>query len=1548
MKTRTSLILLAVLALAAVQSAQAAIITLDGTSGSNTISTSYSTDGNLTVDLGFFAEYLIVGGGGGGGNGREATKSRGGGGGGAGGLLTNVGGTLLQVGAASLPVVVGAGGAAGLLEKAGSNGGNSSFYGITAIGGGGGGGYLTTGGSQQAGRPGGSGGGGYSTGGAGTSGQGYNGGNGSDAGAGYGGGGGGAGQVGQNASGIGGNGGNGLQNAITGTGTSIYYAGGGGGRRTSTGGLGGGGDDTTGQAGTDGLGGGGGGGTTTSAGKGGSGVVVVRYAGAEAGTGGAISSASGITVHQFTGSSSLDLSGLDLNARLGATLTSAVTGTGAFTYNGPGKLTLAGANIYTGGTTVSNGWLIGTSTSALGVNSGLNIANGATFAYRPTAAGALDIGTGVLTLNGGATIGAALGGTAGQSAITSTAAASVPGSGTVTVDIWGMPGVAPATGSNNLITAASGLDAGASFVLGKVYNNTDFTVSALSTSGTAISTTVTSETPLAAAYWTGTAAAGITKVWAASDGSTTSNWSATSGGTVQALIPTAVDVTIVGTTVAATDTTLGANMTVKTLTISDTTNGLGLNADGFTLTITPASSSAGITMDASVPASAIAAKVALGADQTWTNNSSAGLLTVSGSITNGANLLTIGGSGNTTLSGGIGTGAGGLTKNDAGTLTLSGNSTFTGATTVNAGTLKLGHANALGGTAGNTAVTAGAVLDLNGVAVAAEPVTINGTGISGGGALVNSSGTAASLAGAVTIGTAGTSIGGTGDITLSAALANNANSFVKVGNGKLTLSVNSARTGNTQIDGGILRINDATAFGTTATTITINAGTLEIGTTNTIATGGGITLNNGGTISSGLAGTAARIDKTINVAASGTAVVSFDSGANAANVFTINGGGNTRLTGGATGARIQIKGSGEVDVGESGQTRTNTVIADWYLQSGKLRIRADASPGELGNAANDLYFQGGTLITDGAFTLGSGRVLDFSNASGGTIDTTGGNLTLGTDGQLSGANPLTKAGNNSLILSAANAGFSGTTTVNAGTLRLTNTSAIGSSSSLSLATGTTLQLRSDTAATFNTPAITPAATGASVTIDVNNNGSGSGNTLALSSGLNSQFTTAGTLTVNVTGGNTYALSIPTVNLGGGNSLTLNPTTANLSIGTLSATTNAPTANNITLTLGGTGTANSITTINETSNAGQQLIITKNTAATWTLGNVDTKQGNGHTVTNGNLILNGTFTFGISSATARTFTISGGTLHYNNIGAVQTKGTGAVLVMTTGSLDNTSGAAITTSTYNPNMQWGGNWTFIGSNGAASDLYLGTGPVAITGSTRQVTVQDAATTLTVGGIISGTSFGLTKAGAGTLKLTGASAYTGPTSITAGKLKIDTAGTINTTSSLTINGPTAEFMYNNSTTAFSKAITFTQGTLSGTGKIGVAVTVPVGGTLAPGASTGTLTVVGNTALNGTFLVDVDNLGGSDLLAVTGNLTLGGVLTIADLSKLVYPVYTIATYTGSLGGSSFASTNLGTTAYTVDTTSTPGSVLLVPEPATMALLALGGLGLLLSRKRK
>jgi len=404
------------------------------------------------------------------------------------------------------------------------------------------------------------------------------------------------------------------------------------------------------------------------------------------------------------------------------------------------------------------------------------------------------------------------------------------------------------------------------------------------------------------------------------------------------------------------------------------------------------------------------------------------------------------------------------------------------------------------------------------------------------------------------------------------------------------------------------------------------------------------------------------------------------------------------------------------------------------------------------------------LTLNCALALGAANVWDV---------TTSRTLTVG--GAVSGANSLTKQGSGTIVLSVAN-NYSGGTTVNAGTLQLTHTGALGSSTALTLGNGGTLALRSDTPATFTSPVpgagVSTIATSATVGLDVNNNGSGSSNTLTLGGGIRLVMPSS-TSTINITGGNSYVLNIPTLTIqqtSASPRLTLNPTSASITIGTLAYTFVGAAA---FLNLDGTSTGNSISV-----HTGTWLQIDKANTSTWTVNltgsqptRVYLKNGS-----SGNLIVNGTIKTQ-SQNTSSGVRVEGGVLHYNNAGAVDTSpGVNAALRLAGGSLDNSSGAAITTSTYNPIMEWNGNWAFVGSNGANSDLNLGTGAVSM-GATRQVTIQNAATTLTVGGIISGAG-GLTKAGPGTLALAGKNTYTGATTITNGMLIGVTGGSCSNT--------------------------------------------------------------------------------------------------------------------------------------------------------------------------
>jgi len=151
-------------------------------------------------------------------------------------------------------------------------------------------------------------------------------------------------------------------------------------------------------------------------------------------------------------------------------------------------------------------------------------------------------------------------------------------------------------------------------------------------------------------------------------------------------------------------------------------------------------------------------------------------------------------------------GSAGLTKAGPGTLTLTGTNTYSGTTTIAAGSLRIGD----GGTTGT---------------LGSGPVTI----ASGASLTIHRS----------------------DDISPSAGqIISGAGTLIKDGSGTLTLSGNSIHTGGTTINGGSLRADSNQAFGSSESTVTLNNGSLNLnGNSQTLAavTGSASSSIQGGT-----------------------------------------------------------------------------------------------------------------------------------------------------------------------------------------------------------------------------------------------------------------------------------------------------------------------------------------------------------------------------------------------------------------------------------------------------------------------------------------------------------------------------------------------------------------------------------------------------------------------------------------------------------------------------------------------------------------------------
>jgi mucin-19 len=302
---------------------------------------------------------------------------------------------------------------------------------------------------------------------------------------------------------------------------------------------------------------------------------------------------------------------------------------------------------------------------------------------------------------------------------------------------------------------------------------------------------------------------------------------------------------------------------------------------------------------------------------------------------------------------GVISGSGSLEKEGAGTLILTAANTYTGATTVDAGTLAITNAAALGaGTAGTT-VNTGGTLDLRNVTGVAEPITL------AGGTLATSTGTSSvtapiSISGASTVDVDGT------QLTLEGVISGSG-SLEKEGAGTLILTAANTYTGATTVDAGTLAITNAAALGAGAAGTTVNTGgTLDLRNVTGVAEP--ITLA-GGTLA----------------ASTGTSSVTAPISISGASTVDVDG---TQLT-----LEGVISGSGSLEKEGAGTLildAANTYTGATRIDAGVLKLAAGASISEsekvvvAANAIFDTSAISGNVFIESL--AGSGSVLNGSIA----------------------------------------------------------------------------------------------------------------------------------------------------------------------------------------------------------------------------------------------------------------------------------------------------------------------------------------------------------------------------------------------------------------------------------------------------------------------------------------------------------------------------------------------------------------------------------------
>ena len=308
-------------------------------------------------------------------------------------------------------------------------------------------------------------------------------------------------------------------------------------------------------------------------------------------------------------------------------------------------------------------------------------------------------------------------------------------------------------------------------------------------------------------------------------------------------------------------------------------------------------------------------------------------LTVGGGIVDTGMTFNLDSGATAALSGDV-SGTGGLTKTGAGLLTLSGHNSFTGTTTITAGTLKLTSSDALGGSTLAYAASGGA-LDIGTL----TSVVLGGLSGDKNLVLTNASGQAVAL-----------SIGGNGADTTYSGVLSGLGSLTKTGTGTLTLS---GSAGNSYAGG-----------------TTLSGGNVNLAKTAGYAIPGDLTLTGNQEFFLALLGDD-QIAPTANLTWTGTdwwqEIKLLGHDLTVASISDVTGRGVIEISWDDTGC-----GPAVLTVDNSVDCSFNGVIRDTYIGEGTLAL-AKAGAGKLTLVGDAVYHTGGTTVSAGTLQLGDGN-----------------------------------------------------------------------------------------------------------------------------------------------------------------------------------------------------------------------------------------------------------------------------------------------------------------------------------------------------------------------------------------------------------------------------------------------------------------------------------------------------------------------------------------------------------------------------------------------
>ena len=724
----------------------------------------------------------------------------------------------------------------------------------------------------------------------------------------------------------------------------------------------------------------------------------------------------------------------------GGTYSQAFAGSGA-TFNkvGSSTYTLGNVNTYTGLTTVNGGTLKVSLTNGIAASSGVTIASGGTLQF-DTASSTLTLGG--LTMSGNAILALT------QTSASVTTAGNVSISGTGGTNVISLAGTWSTLGTYNLVnfgTLSLGDPNNLALIYGGngtatlgnsfTYNNKSYSLGSNSSS---IYLTISSLS--SSLFWSATPA---NNNWNTTD----ANWSAqTNGGGTPQAFAAGNDVTFgesatngaitaaspISAGIIAVTNTAGSVVLKGAGSISGTTftksgNGNLVVSNSLILsdaviiggtnntTFAGAVSALSLTMNG-------AGSLTLGSSNAFSNASTitAGTIFLGNDGALGTNAVTIGGGAslqgagtNVTLNNAVTIGSGGagfagsnnitlaaglsgsssLSKTGSGTLALNAAGSYSGATTINGGAIRLNNNSALGSGVALTINSASGLLFGSGV----NSLTFGSLAGNGSFNLTNSDNGAVAL-----------SVGGNNASTTFSGSIRGTGAFTKDGTGTQTLSGSNSYSGGTTINAGAIVVGNAFALGS-SNGIAVNTGaTLDLGGYNEAFSA----LSGSGTITSSIGGATLSLSNNdaltvANTLSGGLALVKSGSGTATISLSNSYTGGTT-INGGQVFLSVNnALGSGTITINNA-----------WLNLANNLTLTNDLSI--IGSSSLSAASAGAANIN--ANLSGSGTLIYFNNGYAGGMALGGSNGAFTGTFIQSGLNRVPNNNGSPMTFTSVNAG----------------------------------------------------------------------------------------------------------------------------------------------------------------------------------------------------------------------------------------------------------------------------------------------------------------------------------------------------------------------------------------------------------------------------------------------------------------------------------------------------------------------------------------------